>query len=144
MEIRPASEGPSSRPPLRTDVMARYTDFPWTVITAFRGSAKSTIITTSLPIWAMVGRQQCKFILLVASTQEKATGLVQNVRDMIESCELLKSDLGPFEVEGDERKARSLTFKNYGAKIMGISVEQSIRGIRFGPHRPDLIIGDDL
>lgn len=119
-------------------------DFPWTVITAFRGSAKSTIVTTSFPIWAMVGRQECKFILLVAKTQEKAVGLVQNVRDMIEGCEPLKSDLGPFDVEGDERKARSLTFQNYGAKIMGISVEQSIRGIRFGPHRPDLIICDDL
>lgn len=124
--------------------LTECTDFAWTVITAFRGSAKSTIVTTSFPIWAMVGRQQCKFILLVARTQEKATELVQNVRVMIEDNPLLKADLGPFDIEGDERKARSLTFQNYGAKIMGVSIEQSIRGVRFGSHRPDLIICDDL
>jgi len=31
---------------------------PLAVIVAFRGSAKSTILTMSYPIWAVVGRQQ--------------------------------------------------------------------------------------
>ena len=34
-------------------------------VVAFRGSGKSTIITTSYVLWAILGQQQKKFILIV-------------------------------------------------------------------------------
>lgn len=37
-------------------------------IVAFRGSAKSTIFTTSYPVWAILGEQQKKFVLILCQT----------------------------------------------------------------------------
>ena len=38
------------------------------VITAFRGSAKSTIVTMSYVIWSILGEQQKKFPLILGKT----------------------------------------------------------------------------
>jgi predicted phage terminase large subunit-like protein len=38
----------------------------------------------------------------------------------------------------------SLVIPKYGARIMAASIDQSVRGFRHGPHRPDLIIADDI
>ncbi|MCC7004841.1 hypothetical protein IT397_02910, partial [Candidatus Nomurabacteria bacterium] len=111
---------------------------------AFRGSAKSTIFTLSYPIWAVLGVQQKKFVLLVAQTQSQARLYLANLKRELESNELLRQDLGPFEERQEEWSAGTLVIPKYGARITAISTEQSIRGLRHGSHRPDLIICDDL
>jgi len=113
-------------------------------ITAFRGSSKSTIITTSYPIWAILGKQQKKFVLILCQTQSQAKQHMMNLKRELESNELLKKDLGPFREESDEWGSSSLVFSNSGARITAASSEQSIRGLRHNQHRPDLIIGDDV
>lgn len=57
---------------------------------------------------------------------------------------VLKADIGPFEEVSDEWGADSIVISNYGARIMAVSTEQSIRGIRHGQYRPDLVICDDI
>src|SRR3989344_845526 len=42
------------------------------VLVAFRGSAKSTLMTLSYPIWAIVGAQKKKFALILSQTQNQA------------------------------------------------------------------------
>lgn len=113
-------------------------------IVAFRGSSKSTILTTSYPLWAILGRQQKKFVLILCQTQGQAKQHMMNLRRELESNALLKSDLGPFREESDEWGASSLVFSNLNARITVASSEQSIRGLRHNQHRPDLIIGDDV
>ncbi len=113
-------------------------------IVAFRGSAKSTIFTTSYPVWAILGEQQKKFVLILCQTQAQAKQHMQNLRRELESNALLKSDLGPFKEENGEWGASSLVFSRLNARITAISTEQSMRGLRHNQHRPDLIIGDDL
>lgn len=117
---------------------------PLSVILAFRGSAKSTIMTLSLPIWSVVGVPQKKFILIIARTQEQARQFMRNIREELERNDLLRNDLGPFRMEEDEWRNLVLVIPKYGAKIMAVSVEQSVRGLRHGPHRPDLIVCDDM
>lgn len=113
-------------------------------IEAFRGSAKSTILNTSLALWSVLGKPQNKFILILGQTQEQARHHLKNIRMEIERNELLRSDLGPFQEEEDEWKSQSLIIPRYGAKLMAVSADQAVRGFRFGKHRPDLIIADDL
>ncbi len=113
-------------------------------VVAFRGSAKSTIVTTSYPIWSILGKQQKKFILILCQTQAQAKQHMMNLRRELESNVLLKRDLGPFNEESDEWGSTSLVFSNLGARITAASSEQSIRGLRHNQHRPDLIIGDDV
>jgi len=113
-------------------------------IVAFRGSGKSTIITTSYPIWAILGKQQKKFVLILCQTQTQAKQHMMNLRRELESNAILKRDLGPFQEESDEWGSTSLVFSNMNARITAASSEQSIRGLRHNQFRPDLIIGDDL
>lgn len=113
-------------------------------IVAFRGSGKSTIITTSYPLWAILGKQQKKFILILGQTKIQAKQHMMNMKRELESNDLLKKDLGPFQEESDEWGSTSLVFTKYKARITAASTEQSIRGLRHNQHRPDLIIGDDI
>lgn len=113
-------------------------------IVAFRGSAKSTIFTTSYPVWAILGDQQKKFVLILCQTQAQAKQHMMNLRRELENNALLKNDLGPFQEENNEWGSSSLVFSGLNARITAVSSEQSIRGLRHNQYRPDLIIGDDL
>ena len=114
------------------------------VIVAFRGSGKSTLITLSYVLWSIMGREQRKFILLVGRTQEQSRQMLKNIRTELENNHLLRHDLGPFREEEDEWRNSSLVISNYGTRIMAVSVDQSVRGLRHKEHRPDLIICDDI
>ncbi len=113
-------------------------------IVAFRGSAKSTIITTSYPIWAILGEQQKKFVVILSQTRIQARQHMVNIKNELENNEMLKNDLGPFKELSDEWGLATLVFPKLNARISAASSEQSIRGMRHGQHRPDLIIGDDV
>lgn len=113
-------------------------------IMAFRGSGKSTIVTFSYTLWAILGIQQKKFALIICQTQAQAKQAMKNIRNELETNSYLKTDLGPFQEESGEWAISSIVFKNTGARIMIASLEQSIRGVRHHEHRPDLIILDDV
>lgn len=113
-------------------------------LVAFRSCGKSTILTTSYPLWAILGKPQKKFVLILCQTMSQAKQQMTNLRRELESNDLLKSDLGPFKEESNEWGAVSLVFSESGARITAASTEQSIRGLRHRQHRPDLIICDDV
>lgn len=115
------------------------------VICAFRGSAKSTIITTAYVLWSILGVQQRKFIVICGQTEQKARQYLLNIKNELMHNALLKADLGPFTEETNNLgNATAIIIKKLNVKIMISSVEQSIRGMRHGEHRPDLIILDDI
>lgn len=113
-------------------------------LVAFRACGKSTILTTSYPLWAILGKPQKKFVLILCQTMSQAKQQLMNLRRELENNPLLKSDLGPFKEEANEWGAVSLVFSESGARITAASTEQSIRGLRHHQHRPDLIICDDV
>ncbi len=114
------------------------------VITAFRGSGKTTIISQSFPIWAITGILQKKYVLIISKTAEQAKQIFKNIKTELETNELLKADLGPLQDESEEWKSYSLVIPKYGARITAVSSEQSIRGTKHGSRRPDLMILDDI
>src|ERR1700693_4146461 len=68
-------------------------------IVAFRGSGKSTLITLSYALLAILGVQKKKCVLIICQTQAQAKQHMANLRRELENNPLLKSDLGPFRVE---------------------------------------------
>jgi len=114
------------------------------VIEAFRGSGKTTIMGTSYAIWSILSIQQKKFILIIAKTESQAKQYLANIKMELENNRLLRLDLGPFEEPNDEWRAVSIVLPKYKARVMVASIENSIRGLKHGAHRPDLIICDDL
>ena len=114
------------------------------VIEAFRGSAKSTIMALSYPIWSIIGQQKKKFVLIICQTQAQARQTLKNIKDELTDNQLLKNELGPFDEPDDEWRSTSIVIPKFGARITAVSLETSVRGMKHGPFRPDLIICDDL
>ena len=114
------------------------------IVVAFRGSAKSTIYTLATILWAILGKHQRKFIVILSQTQNQARQHLLNIKHELESNDLLRSDLGPFKDESDYWGSLALYIPKYNARIIAASSEQSIRGLRHLKYRPDLIIADDV
>ncbi len=114
------------------------------VLIAFRGSAKSTIMTMSYPLWAILGKQQKKCVVIISQTQQQVRTHFANLKRELENNEVLRNDLGSLEEESDEWGSYSLVLPKFNARLIAASSEQSIRGIRHGANRPDLIICDDV
>lgn len=114
-------------------------------ITAFRGSGKSTIVSLSYPIWAMIIGTK-KFIVILSQNQSQGELILANIRSEFEKNELLISDFGPFRQVTVQSKwsSETLYIESYDCMITCISSGSSIRGIRHKQHRPDLIIADDV
>lgn len=114
------------------------------VIVAFRGSGKSTIMALSYPLWAMIGEPRKKFIIILSQTQRQSQLILSNIKQELETNDLLIADFGPFSQQADEWRANSLVLPQYGTRITALSSGESIRGVRHLEHRPDLIICDDV
>lgn len=114
------------------------------VVVSFRGSAKSTLISLAYAIWSVVGEQDLKFVLIISQVQNQSKQLLANIKKEFETNDLLQKDFGTFEEPSEDWRANSLVLLKYGAKIMAASTGESIRGYRYGSHRPQLIIFDDI
>ncbi len=114
------------------------------VLVAFRESGKSTIITTALPLWAVTGQLQKKYIVIVSQTQAQAQQHLSNIKMELESNDLIHKDFWPYDYDTNELGVTAINLPKFGARIIAVSREQGVRGLRHGPHRPDLIIADDV
>jgi predicted phage terminase large subunit-like protein len=119
-------------------------DIEHLVVLAFRESGKSTLITTAFPLWAVTGALQKKYVVIVSQTQYQAQQHLKNIAAELDDNVLLKKDFWPYEAETNETGVTAINLTKYKAKIIAISREQGMRGLRHGPHRPDLIISDDV
>lgn len=113
-------------------------------VLAFRSSGKTTVLTQFYPIWAMVGEQQKKSIIIISQTQHQARSHLSNIKAELERNGILKNDLGPFEEQDEAWNSGAIFVSKYNAKITALSREQSLRGLRSKQYRPDLIICDDV
>ena len=119
-------------------------DYQNILITAFRGSAKSTIITLSYIIWSIVGVKQKKYPVILGRTQLSTQIHLNAIKSELEENTSFRSDFGPFKESIDGGGIQSILLPQYGASITTRSIGQSIRGIKHSQHRPDLIVCDDI
>lgn len=128
------------------EIISMTEDFEqkFTVILAFRGSAKSTLVSLSYVIWSIIGKQNIKFILLISQTHGQVKQLLANIKSEFESNELLKRDFGPFEDPNEIWRSDSLILPKYGTKVMIASLGESVRGYKHEQYRPQIVILDDI
>jgi len=113
-------------------------------IIAFRGSAKSTLWNTTYALWAIMGRLQKKHVVVVSHTQLRVSDHSLSIAREVEKNSRLRRYLGPFLERQERWSVPVRIIPKYDARITFASVEEGIRGLRDGPHRPDLIIVDDI
>ncbi len=113
-------------------------------VAGFRGSAKSTFAGLALPLWAAL-ENKAKFIIPINETDEVVKLTISNIRQELESNELIVADYG--QLIANKISATKFTESNVllanGCRILGRSRGQKIRGLRHMQYRPDLVIIDD-
>lgn len=110
------------------------------LILGFRGSAKSTIGSLALPLWAAL-EAKYNFIIPIADTTLQAKINIANIKHELENNDLIQNDYEQMNSDEDWQKENML-LKN-GVRILARSRGQKVRGLRHRQHRPELIIVDD-
>lgn len=114
-------------------------------ITAFRGSAKSTIFSLAYPMWAVLGEERRKYVLIVCQTQQLAQQTLTNIKQELLVNQMIVKDYHLEQNQKlDEWNADTIVIPTLDARISAISIGESIRGLRHRQYRPDLIILDDI
>lgn len=111
-------------------------------VAAPRGHAKSTIITQLGTLWCIcTGRK--KYPIIVMDALEQALPMLEAIKSELEFNSRLLLDF-----PGETGRGRCwqvgviVTANDVKVEVFGSG--KKIRGRRHGPHRPDLVIGDDL
>lgn len=128
-----------------------------------RGHAKSTCAALAYPLWSICERRR-RNIVIITHESSLATQFVRDIRNELETNERILAkygDLAARPVEAPAPKAESRRAKAPARKARpkwseallttatGITIQArstggGFRGARVGPHRPDLIICDDI
>lgn len=124
--------------------LVEHPQYKITVVMAFRGSGKSTIMNTANTLFSILGEKQKKFVVVVSKTKPQAKIHFENIKNHLTYNELLKQDMGPFQTSGEDFGSYSLEIPKFGSKIISVSSGQGLRGMKHNSHRPDLIILDDV
>ena len=96
-----------------------------------------------LPIWATITGQS-HYTVILTDTFPQAKTHIQNLKDELETNQLLIQDWGPFETGKEEWTKTDAVIRKYNTRISARSSGQKMRGIIYKQWRPQLIIGDDL
>ncbi len=105
-----------------------------------RGHAKSTIISFGYALHKVVFKKK-KFIIEVSETETQAAGITAALMVELEENPRIKSDFG--RLKGASWSENDFTTST-GVRVLARGSGQAIRGLKNGPHRPDLIIIDDI
>lgn len=112
------------------------------VIAAPRGNAKSTLVTQIFVLWCVItGRKHYPVIIMDAMDQ--ASTMLEAIKAELEFNPRLAMDFPEATGQGRVWQVGTIITKN-DAKIQAFGSGKRMRGLRHGPHRVDLAIGDDL
>lgn len=111
-------------------------------IAAPRGNAKSTIVTQIGVIWCIVtGRK--RFPVIIMDALDQALPMLEAIKAELEFNPRLAMDYPKATGQGRVWQVGTIVTAN-DAKVQVFGSGKRMRGLRHGPHRPDLVIGDDL
>lgn len=124
--------------------MVQDVSIPNILLSGFRNSGKSTLISTLFPLWAITGKFAVKSVLLVTINIQKAEQILRNIKIEMESNPLFRKDLGPFRLSKGPWNSYILYIPKYDAWIQILSIDQSPRGLKSRHTRPEIILCDDM
>lgn len=107
-----------------------------------RGAAKSTLVSQIFVMWTALRRVK-RFVVIAMDTYDQAALMVEAIKVELESNPRLAHDFPEFAGAGRRWREGEIVTRNE-VMILGAGARQKLRGRRFGPHRPDLVILDDI
>ena len=137
-------------PPFHKDIYKVFEDIniPRVLIVAPRGHAKSSTAGLVLPLhhifFGKSSFEGRKNILLISKTQGHAKGLLNSIKENLESNPQIHYFFGVFNEANSKRWRDDQVILKNDTQITAIGTGQQLRGTKHGNTRPTLIIGDDL
>jgi predicted phage terminase large subunit-like protein len=120
-----------------------------TAIAAPRGNAKTTWVSVIGPLWCLCHPDLAhkRFIVLLSDTISQAEANLEAIREELEGNAALRADYG--DLVGDPLKdgrawTRQRIVTANGIQVAAYGAGKSMRGIKHGSARPDLLVADDL
>lgn len=111
-------------------------------IAAPRGNAKSTLVTQIFVLWCIVtGRKH--YPIIVMDALDQAATMLEAIKAELAFNPRLAMDFPEATGGGRVWQVGTIITAN-DAKVQAFGSGKRMRGLRHGPHRPDLVIGDDL
>lgn len=111
-------------------------------IAAPRGNAKSTLVTQIFVIWCLAtGRK--RFAVIIMDALDQSLPMLEAIKAELEFNPRLAMDFPEATGKGRVWQVGTIVTAN-DAKVQAFGSGKRMRGLRHGPHRPDLAIGDDL
>jgi len=111
-------------------------------VAAPRGEAKSTVVGLQFVLWcAVTGRKQ--YMLEIADAFEQAAAQLEAIKAELEANPRLALDFPTHTGAGRVWNA-GVIITTGNVKMQAFGANKRMRGLRHGPHRPDLVICDDL
>lgn len=111
-------------------------------VAAPRAGAKSTLVSNITPLWCVCFNKK-RFIIMLSDTLSQAEDFLYDIKQELELNEKLARDFPHVVGKGPVWRTNEIITNN-GVKILALGTGNKIRGRRFGVHRPDLVLGDDL
>jgi predicted phage terminase large subunit-like protein len=107
-----------------------------------RGEGKSTLLVQLHALWRVCHRYS-RYITLVMDAKEQGEMMLEAVKAELEANPRLQQDFAPICGKGKLwNSAKIITANDVMIEVFGAG--KRIRGRRFGAHRPDLVLIDDL
>ncbi|MBI3712605.1 MAG: phage terminase large subunit [Burkholderiales bacterium] len=111
-------------------------------IAAPRGNAKSTLVTQIFTLWCVLtGRK--RYPLIIMDAMDQAVTMLEAVKAELAFNPRLQMDFPHATGQGRVWQVGTIVTAN-DCKVQAFGSGKRMRGLRHGPHRPDLVIGDDL
>jgi len=115
--------------------------FKW-AIAAPRGNSKSALVSCILPLWCICYNKK-KFVIIISDTVGQAEDFLADIKRELEFNAKLLRDFPHVVGRGPMWRGDEITTAN-DIKIKTLGTGSKIRGRRYGKHRPDLVISDDI
>ena len=111
-------------------------------IAAPRGEAKSTLVSQLYVLWCLVtGRK--KYPVIVMDSIDQAYPMLEAIKAELEFNPRLHTDFPDVVGQGRVWQSGTIVTRN-DAKVQVAGSGKKLRGLRHGPHRPDLCVLDDI
>jgi predicted phage terminase large subunit-like protein len=111
-------------------------------IAAPRGEAKSTLCSQLLPLWT-TARAVKHYVIIAMDAFDQAALMVEAIKAELEANPRLALDFPEMCGQGRLWREGVIVTAN-GVKIEAVGSGKRLRGRRHGPHRPDLVVLDDI
>lgn len=143
--LSPRYDNPRPTPDFHRECWELYTsDIKQAGAVAPRGHAKSTALTFDYTLAAACFRT-ADYIIIIGSTEAKASEQLSNLSDELHDNEDLRRDFGIAGFETDQKTDLIVACEDgHRFRLIARGAEQKIRGAMWKGKRPNLIVCDDM